>query len=47
MALTWTDDLAVGFGLIDSQHKELFSRFNALLQACREGKGRFFAFRMA
>lgn len=40
MALTWTEDLAVGFGLIDTQHKELFSRFNTLLQACREGKGR-------
>jgi len=40
MALTWTEDLAVGFGLIDTQHKELFSRFNALLQACKEGKGR-------
>lgn len=40
MALTWTEDLAVGYGLIDEQHKELFSRFNSLLQACKEGKGR-------
>ena len=40
MALTWTEDLAVGFGLIDTQHQELFSRFNSLLQACKEGKGR-------
>ncbi|MCM2264442.1 MAG: bacteriohemerythrin [Desulfuromonadales bacterium] len=40
MAITWTEDLAVGYGLIDAQHQELFSRFNNLLQACREGKGR-------
>jgi hemerythrin len=40
MILTWTEDLAVGYGLIDDQHKELFSRYNNLLQACREGKGR-------
>jgi hemerythrin len=40
MALTWTEDLAVGYGLIDAQHRELFTRFNGLLQACKEGKGR-------
>lgn len=40
MALVWTEDLAVGYGLIDAQHKELFARYNSLLQACREGKGR-------
>lgn len=40
MALTWTEDLAVGYGLIDAQHQELFSRYNRLLQACKEGKGR-------
>lgn len=40
MALTWTEELAVGYGLIDAQHKELFSRYNSLLQACKEGKGR-------
>lgn len=40
MALIWTEELAVGYGLIDEQHKELFSRFNSLLQACKEGKGR-------
>ncbi len=40
MALTWTEDLSVGYGLIDTQHKELFSRYNGLLQACKEGKGR-------
>jgi hemerythrin len=40
MALIWTEALAVGHGLIDAQHKELFSRYNTLLQACREGRGR-------
>ena len=40
MALTWTPSLAVGFGRIDDQHKELFSRYNSLIAACREGKGK-------
>jgi hemerythrin len=40
MALVWTEDLAVGHGMIDTQHKELFSRYNHLLQACKAGKGR-------
>ena len=40
MALVWNQDLSVGYGLIDDQHKELFTRYNALLQACKDGKGR-------
>ena len=40
MALEWTDDLSVGYGLIDEQHKELFARYNKLIQACKEGSGR-------
>ena len=40
MAFTWTEELSVGYGLIDEQHKELFSRYNDLLNACKEGKGR-------
>ena len=40
MALEWTDDLATGSDEIDSQHKELFKRINALLEACRRGKGK-------
>lgn len=40
MALKWTEELSVGYGLIDSQHKELFVRYNSLLDACKEGKGR-------
>lgn len=40
MAFHWKDELSVGFGKIDEQHKELFRRYNSLLEACREGKGR-------
>lgn len=40
MAFVWTEDLAVGYGLIDEQHKELFARYNNLLDACKAGKGR-------
>lgn len=40
MALIWTEQLAVGYGLIDTQHQELFARYNRLLEACKAGKGR-------
>jgi len=40
MALKWTEELSVGYGLIDEQHKELFVRYNSLLDACKEGRGR-------
>ncbi len=40
MALEWTEDLATGSSDIDMQHKELFKRINALLEACRKGKGK-------
>lgn len=40
MALTWSEDLAVGFGRIDEQHQELFVRYNNLIQSCKEGSGR-------
>jgi hemerythrin len=36
----WTEDLAVGNVMIDRQHQELFSRFNDLISACRERKGK-------
>lgn len=41
MAILWTDDLATGVAMIDSQHQELFIRIGNLLDACSEGKGRF------
>jgi len=40
MAIEWRDDLATGNELIDDQHKELFSRFNRLLESCQGGKGK-------
>jgi len=40
MAIEWREDLATGNGLIDDQHKELFKRFNNLLTACNQGKGK-------
>lgn len=40
MAIEWTEDLATGSHKIDRQHKELFNRINALLEACRQGKGK-------
>jgi len=38
--LTWTDDLLTGYKIIDDQHKELFRRVNALLEAMGQGKGK-------
>ena len=39
MAIEWRDNLATGNVDIDLQHKELFRRFNDLLEACNKGKG--------
>ena len=39
MAIGWRDDLLTGVREIDEQHRELFARFGALLNACNEGKG--------
>lgn len=35
----WDETLATGVTGIDDQHKELFSRINNLLSACKQGKG--------
>lgn len=40
MALQWTPDMAVGVGVIDNQHKELFARFGKLLDAMSQGNGK-------
>lgn len=40
MAILWTEDLAVGVKEIDDQHKELFERVQALLDACKAGQGK-------
>ena len=40
MAIEWRENLATGNEKIDDQHKELFKRFNNLLAACNQGKGK-------
>lgn len=40
MAIEWNNDLSIGVDEIDNQHKELFRRINALLDACTQGKGK-------
>ena len=40
MAIQWTPDLTVGVEKIDEQHRELFRRFDALIEACKERRGR-------
>lgn len=37
--LVWTEEYATGSRIIDAQHKELFRRTNALLEACDSGEG--------
>jgi hemerythrin len=36
----WDENLATGVTVIDEQHKEIFIRFNALLEACDRGRSR-------
>ena len=40
MSIQWTPDLAVGVAGIDNQHKEIFRRIDALLEASLKGAGR-------
>jgi len=40
MRIVWRESLSIGIPEIDSQHKELLSRFNKLLKACKMGKGK-------
>lgn len=40
MSIEWSESLATGNGEIDNQHKELFSRFDSLLTACNQRKGK-------
>jgi len=39
MSLQWTEDLAVGYPLIDEQHKSLFDQFERFIVACEERRG--------
>lgn len=40
MSIEWKPDYAIGYEKIDAQHKELFRRFNDLVVACKERRGR-------
>jgi hemerythrin len=40
MAIEWNEKLATGNSNIDNQHKELFRRFDSLLAACNQRKGK-------
>ena len=40
MEIELDDALVTGIPLIDAQHRELILRINALLEACREGRGK-------
>jgi hemerythrin len=40
MPIGWSEELATGIQTIDDQHKEIFKRINALLDAGKQGKGR-------
>ena len=40
MAIEWNEKLATGNSNIDNQHKELFRRFDILLAACNQRKGK-------
>jgi hemerythrin len=46
MRITWDDSYSVGVEELDSQHRALFSRFDALIRACDVGTGREEAVRM-
>ncbi len=39
--MEWTEDLAVGVKRIDEQHKELFRRINALVDAIRKSECKY------
>ena len=40
MAIVWSERLETGVNEIDLQHREFIRRLNAILDACRAGKGR-------
>ena len=40
MEFQWSDDLLTGVEDVDAQHRELFSRVNALVSACTQQKGK-------
>lgn len=46
MKIEWREYLSVGVDEIDEQHRELFRRFNTLLEACENNEGSREVFRL-
>lgn len=46
MALSWTEDLSVGVGLIDEQHKTWFDKADQLFEAGKKGQAKEFVGQM-
>jgi hemerythrin len=40
MWINWRSDLETGIAAVDADHREIIRRFNALLTACEQGRGR-------
>ncbi|MDR2598643.1 MAG: bacteriohemerythrin, partial [Oscillospiraceae bacterium] len=40
MLYVWSDELATGNVMIDTQHKQLIKMVNDLMEACKSGHGR-------
>jgi len=40
MAMEWNERMAIGHDVIDQQHRELFRRFDILIEACRQACGK-------
>jgi len=40
MAIAWSKELEIGNETIDMQHKKLIEKFNVLMSACADGRGR-------
>jgi len=46
MALSWTEDLSVGVGLIDEQHRTWFDKADKLFEAGKKGQAKEFVGQM-
>lgn len=46
MALSWTEDLSVGVGLIDEQHRTWFDKADQLFEAGKKGQAKEFVGQM-
>lgn len=46
MALSWTEDLSVGIGIIDEQHRTWFDKADQLFEAGKKGQAKEFVGQM-